>query len=111
MSNTRRISDLSKTLFPTRAIAVLMAIGFLDLVVTAWLHSRGLIVELNPVMKVFIERSEWLFATIKGLTLIAGWFAMVVYARVNLDFVRKASLIGASVYLATWTLWFFAGRA
>ena len=95
-----------KKLFPTRALLLLLGIGFLDLVVTAVLHSQGLIVELNPLMKPFIERSEWLFAFVKALTLVAAWAAMVWYAKNNLDFVRKTSLVGAGAYTLIWTVWF-----
>lgn len=110
MRTNLALSEPLKRFFPTRAIALLMAIGFLDLVMTAVLHAFGLIVELNPVMKVFIERSEWLFVLVKGSTLAAAWFAMVAYSRVNLDFVRRAALTGSIVYLTVWTVWFFCGK-
>jgi hypothetical protein len=86
---------------------LLMVIGFVDLVVTAVLHANGLIVELNPIMKFFIERSEWLFALVKGLTLIAAWWALRWYSDHNLPFVRKAALWGSAAYAFVWTTWFF----
>ncbi len=95
------------TLFPTRAIALLMTIGFVDLAVTAVLHAQGSIVELNPLMRFFIERSEWLFALVKASTLIAAWIAMVRYAPVNLQFVRTACYCASMVYLFVWMTWFF----
>lgn len=88
---------------------LLLGIGFLDLVATAVLHANGLIIELNPLMKPFIERSEWLFVLVKGTTLILAWSVMVYYAKYNLDFVRKASFAGAAAYSAIWTIWFIAG--
>ncbi|MFW5697740.1 MAG: DUF5658 family protein [Fimbriimonadaceae bacterium] len=97
-----------KRLFPSRAVAVLLFIGFLDLVVTAVLHAQGLIVELNPIMRPLIERSEWLFALVKAATLVAAWAALVWYAPRNLDFVKKASLYGAGAYVFIWTTWFIA---
>lgn len=60
-------------------------------------------------MRPFIERSEWLFASVKGLTLLAAWVAMVAYCRVNREFVKRAALIGTGFYLTIWTVWFFLG--
>lgn len=94
---------------PTRMIGLLMAIGFIDLFATAILHSRGLIVELNPVMKPLIERSEWLFAAVKGMTLVLAWIVMAKHAHKNLVFVRQACLAGSLIYLFIWTTWFIAG--
>ncbi|HWA82498.1 MAG TPA: DUF5658 family protein [Fimbriimonadaceae bacterium] len=74
------------------------------------MHANGQIVELNPLMRVFIDRSEWLFALVKGLTLIAAWSALAWYAKYNRDFVRKACLIGTFAYLAVWSSWFLAAR-
>ncbi|MEQ1821320.1 MAG: DUF5658 family protein [Fimbriimonadaceae bacterium] len=96
-----------KALFPTRALALFVAIGLIDLVSTAVLHSQGLIVELNPIMNVLIQKSEWLFALGKGATIFVGWYAMRWYAAHNRDFVRKASLWGSGVYLFVWSCWFF----
>lgn len=87
-----------------------MAIGMIDLVATALLHSRGMIVELNPVMKVFIERSEWLFAVVKGATLVAAFVTMQSYATRNRVFVQKAAYAGSFAYLFIWTTWFFGAR-
>ncbi len=99
-----------KALVPTRALILLIAIGMLDLVSTAVLHAKGMIVELNPVMRIFINRSEWLFAFVKGITLVAAWAALAWYARTNPKFVRQACLWGSGAYLFIWTSWFFAAR-
>lgn len=96
-----------RRIFPTRTLAVLMFIGFLDLFATALLHAQGLIVELNPIMRPLIERSEWLFGIVKAMTLISAWVAMAWYARVNRPFVRLACLWGSIAYLAIWSIWFF----
>ena len=98
-----------RAVFPTPALAVLMAIGLLDLLSTALLHRAGLIQELNPIMKVFIVRSEWLFAFVKGLTLGAAWGAMAWYARTDLRFVARACWAGSGAYVALWLVWFFKG--
>lgn len=95
-----------KAILPTRALGLFVGICILDLIVTAVLHAHGLIVEMNPLMKGFIEQSEWLFALVKGMTIIAGWAAMAWYAKANLKFVRKASFYGAAVYVAVWLGWF-----
>lgn len=98
-----------KNLFPTRALLLLLGIGFVDLVATAVLHAQGLIVELNPLMKPIIEHSEWLFALVKGLTLVLAWLVCVKHSKTHLNFIRKASLAGAAAYVFIWTSWFVAG--
>lgn len=108
MKTDLRSMDLGKTVFPTRALMLLMAIGFLDLFVTAVLHANGAIVELNPIMRPLIERSEWLFAIVKSITLFAAWFALAWYAKQNLGFVRKTCIVGAAAYFAIWCVWFLS---
>lgn len=97
-----------RSLVPTRALLLLLTIGFVDLVATAVLHQRGMIQEMNPIMRVFIDRSEWLFAIVKGGTLLISWYILARYARTNLDFVRKACLAGSGVYVFLWATWFLA---
>jgi len=91
-----------KALLPTRALALFLLIGFTDLIVTAVLHSKGLITEVNPIMRYFIDRGEWLFAVVKGATLIAGWVALAWYAKTNLAFVRKVAYAGSAAYVGLW---------
>lgn len=95
---------------PTPALSLLLSVGILDLVSTAVMHANGQIVELNPLMRVFIEQSEWLFALVKGITLVAAWVALAWYARQNLKFVRAACLWGTAAYLFVWTTWFLSAR-
>lgn len=94
---------------PSRALALLLLIGFVDLVVTAVLHARGQIVELNPVMRPFIERSEWVFVLVKGSTLIGAWYVMMRYGREHRIFIRNACLFGCATYVFIWTGWFLHG--
>lgn len=94
--------------FPTRAMGLLLGIGVVDLIATAWLHHQGLIVELNPLMRPLIETSEALFAAVKGATLVVAWYGMWRYAQTNLDFVRQAATYGAAGYIAVWSVWFIA---
>jgi hypothetical protein len=89
-------------------LALLMLIGFTDLVMTAVLHSQGLIVELNPLMKPLIETSEWLFSAVKASTLILAWLLMWKHSKVNLKFVHKAAIGGSVAYMLIWSTWFFA---
>lgn len=100
-----------KDAIPTRAIILFIGIGAIDLVTTAVLHAQGHIVELNPLMRLFIDQSEWLFAFVKGLTLVGGWFVLAWYARFNLAFVRKAALWGSVAYMAVWLSWFVGAMA
>src|SRR6185369_6902410 len=95
---------------PSRAILLLMSIGFFDLFMTAWLHANGHIVELNPLMRPLIERSEWLFGFVKALTLVAAWAVMASYGKINKPFVRLACLAGSVVYLVVWTSWFLGTK-
>ena len=97
---------IMKSLLPTRALALLMVIGFADLLATAVLHERGLIHELNPLMRVLIERSEWLFAVVNSLTLVVAWVVMARYAERNLPFVRKCCIAGSAAYVSVWLVWF-----
>ena len=96
-------------MFPTKALFVLLAIGFLDLVTTAVLHANGLIVELNPLMRPIIETSEWLFALVKGGTLVLAWLVMLRFKETHLPFIRMASIAGSAAYLLIWTGWFVGG--
>ena len=97
-------------MFPTPALVLLLVIGVADLLSTALLHRAGLIVELNPIMRVFITQSEWLFAFVKGLTLGGAWGAMAWYARQDRPFVHRAALFGSGAYVVLWCGWFFAAR-
>ncbi|MFN3682650.1 MAG: DUF5658 family protein [Fimbriimonadaceae bacterium] len=99
-----------RSLFPSRGLALLLAIGLLDLLSTAWLHQRGLIVELNPLMRPLIERSEALFALVKGMTLLAAWFAMRRYYATHGRFIDAACVGGSVVYVVVWLAW-MAGAA
>src|SRR4051812_8136476 len=105
-----RIREGMKLVLPTRALTLLMVVGILDLVSTAWMHANGQIIELNPIMRFFIDRSEWLFAAVKGLTLVAAWLALAWYSKYNRQFVRKACMVGTFAYLFVWTTWFLAAR-
>lgn len=95
---------------PTRAIGLLMFVGFLDLLATAILHEKGLITELNPLMKPLIEASEWLFVAVKASTLFAAWYVMAKHFPKNPEFVRRAALAGAVTYMLVWVIWFVAAH-
>jgi hypothetical protein len=99
-----------KSLFPTRTLAIFLGIGTVDLVTTAWFHARGLIVELNPLMRAALNYGEGYFMFVKGLTLLALWLIMIHYAQKDLRFVHRACAIGAGAYVALWVTWFFSAR-
>ncbi len=94
----------------TRALLLLVCIGVLDLISTAVLHARGQIVELNPVMRPFLNHSEWEFAFVKGLTLGFAWFLMRKYAHSSPRFVRNVCLAGCLLYVGIWVVGFAAGN-
>jgi len=91
-----------RAVFPSRAIVLLMSIGFLDLFSTAWLNHQHMIEEMNPLMRILLNNGEWPFVVVKGLTLLVTWIALVHYAKENLPFVRKVCLAGSALYLALW---------
>jgi hypothetical protein len=105
-----RVRKFMSIAFPTKSMVALLTIAIVDLVSTAILHSKGLIVELNPLMRGFINQSEWLFAFVKGMTIGVAWGTMVWYAQQNRDFVNKACTYGSIGYLVVWTTWFFGAR-
>lgn len=94
---------------PSRALLALVLVATLDLVTTAVLHHHGYITELNPLMRPLIERSEWLFAAVKGATIVSVYLVMRWYGTTNRRFVRRASLAGVAAYVVIWALWFAAG--
>ena len=98
-----------RQVFPTRAIGLILTIGLIDLITTAWLHANGLIVEMNPLMRGVLNRSEWLFVVVKGMTLAIGWLMLVHYARTNVNFVRRACILGSATYIGVWLVWFLHG--
>ncbi len=98
-----------RAIFPTRALAVLLAIGLLDLIATAILHAQGQIQELNPLMAPVLGQSETKFVLVKGATLVFAWILLVRYARHDLKQVRRACLWGTAAYISMLSLAFFAG--
>lgn len=61
-------------------------------------------------MRVLIERSELLFAVVKGATLLVAWVAMAWYAKQNKTFVRNACLVGSAAYFGIWLTVFLGVR-
>ncbi|MCX7798968.1 MAG: hypothetical protein N2109_01340 [Fimbriimonadales bacterium] len=69
---------------------------------------------MNPLMRPLIERSELLFATVKGATLLAAWVVMRRFHPTYGRFIDSACLGGSAVYLVVWLTWmlgatFFSG--
>ena len=95
-------------IFPTRALFLLLFIAVLDLITTSWLYQKGIISERNPLMRVFIERSNLLFILVKGSTIFAGWYFLSSYARTHKEFVRYACIIATSIYVGIWLIGVFA---
>jgi hypothetical protein len=108
MKTETRVATVAKNVFPSRALILLLSIGFIDLMMTAVLHANGQIVELNPLMRPLIERSEWLFVFVKSFTIVAAWTALAWYAKQNIEFVRKVCLLSSALYLIIWSGWFLA---
>lgn len=99
-----------KALMPTRSLALLLAIGFLDLFTTLWLHVNGMMVELNPIMRYFLLKDEWVFVLVKSATLFGAWGVLVWYAKQNREFVRRSCLWASGAYVALWVVWFSVGH-
>ena len=98
-----------RALFPTRALALLLAIGLADLAATASLHARGLVEERNPLMARFLERGEVGFVAVKAATLIAAWALLARHARADPLWVRRACLGGSAAYIALLVAAFYGG--
>ena len=78
-----------------RSLALLLGIGFADLVATAVLHARGLIEERNPLMAPLLTRGEIGFVVVKAGTLI---LAGTILARAEPRQARWACLAGSGAY-------------
>lgn len=61
-------------------------------------------------MRPLIERSEWLFAFVKGSTLALAWYAIAQYSRHNPRFTERMCCYGAGAYILIWLTWFNLGR-
>ncbi|RYD43348.1 MAG: hypothetical protein EOP83_31905 [Verrucomicrobiaceae bacterium] len=85
--------------FPTRALILLLAIGLLDLAVTAGLSAKGLIEERNPLMAPVLAHSEWSFVGVKLVTLVSAYLLLVRHSRVDQRAVKRACLWGSGAYL------------
>lgn len=94
---------------PSWSLALLLAIGAVDLISTAVLHAHGLIVEMNPVMRPLIESSEWLFIAVKGATLVFVWLVCLAYWKTHGKFIQLACYAGCVAYAAIWLGWFLIG--
>ncbi len=99
-----------RAILPTRALAVLLAIGFFDLIATVWLHAQGKIEELNPVMAPLLAGGEWPFAAVKTATLLFAWVLLAKQAKKAPQEVRQACLFGSAAYLALLGSAFFGFR-
>ena len=99
-----------RAVFPSRGIILLIGIGSVDLISTAWLYHRGLIVEMNPLMRVLLENGEWPFVVVKGMTLLFTWVALAKYSKQNPSFVRASCLLGSIAYVCLWSTWFTIGN-
>jgi hypothetical protein len=97
-----------RSVFPTRSIMLLIGIGLIDLISTAWLYRAGLITERNPLMKTLLDHGEWLFIVVKGATLLVAWAVLAAYAKHNLRFVKQSCYLGSAAYALLWTSWFLA---
>ena len=86
-----------RTLFPSRALALLLGIGLLDLVATALLSARGLVEERNPAMAPLLAHGVAPFVAVKTATLLAAWLLLVRQERRTM---RRACLWGSALYAA-----------
>ncbi len=100
-----------RAVFPSRAIILLMSIGLVDLISTAWLNHNHQIVEMNPLMRFLLEHGEWPFVVVKAATLITTWVVLCNYAKQNIAFVRKVCLCASAMYLGLWFVLVTFGNA
>jgi hypothetical protein len=105
------MNAIMRAAFPIKAIMMLLGIGLLDLISTAWLYHQGMIVEMNPLMRFLLEHGEWSFILVKGLTLAISWIALASYAKQNPAFVRKVCVCGSIAYVGLWVMWVAVGNS
>jgi hypothetical protein len=104
------VSSGMTRVMPNRGLALLMFAGLLDLATTLYWHSKGMMTEMNPLMRPFLEGGVLGFAAIKFVTLAALWLAVVLYSDRNPNFCRKACTLGAAGYVVLWTTWTAIGN-
>lgn len=79
------------------------------MVATAVLYSAGLIVELNPLMRPWLEGGVWQFCAVKSFTIVVAFVGLQYYRARDEKFVRFASRLGVVLYLGIWLGWFLYG--
>ena len=96
--------QIVKLVKPPREVVFLMAVGLVDLVTTVVLYCFGFVEEINPLMRPIIEKSPVLFTFIKLATLVAAYFVMIWYTKVDEKFVRRVAWLGGWTYVVVWIL-------
>ncbi|MBS1718163.1 MAG: hypothetical protein JSS72_10585 [Armatimonadetes bacterium] len=92
------------------SLGLLLCVGVVDLATTAMLYHMGLIREMNPLMRVFLDHSVAAFIIAKGVTLAVASVVMWRHARHDPKFVFRACLYGSAAYICVWLTWFNIGR-
>lgn len=60
-------------------------------------------------MRPIIDESEWLFAIVKGATLVLTYWLLTKHSKTHLDFIKRACQTGCAAYLLLWITWFVSG--
>ena len=84
---------------------MLLLIGLADLLATAGLYARGLIVERNPLTASLLERGVPTFVLAKLATLLLAWAILVRYDGRTL---RRTCVVGSALYLTLLVAAFFS---
>jgi hypothetical protein len=78
---------------------ILVAVCTADMLVTLFFVSRGMAVEQNPLMAVFMNYSPWAFVLAKLLSFLPFVIAIEMYRRHDRDFARRVCRIAIGAYV------------
>lgn len=83
---------------------VLIGICLADMISTLFFVLRGSAIEQNPLMKVCMDQSPWVFVLVKLASFVPFVFAVELYRRKNAAFARFACRTAIAAYVVTFVV-------
>jgi len=83
---------------------VLVGICLADMISTLFFVLRGAAVEQNPLMRVCLDASPWVFVLVKLASFIPFVLAVELYRKKNAAFARLACPISIVAYVVTFVV-------
>ncbi len=83
---------------------VLVGICLADMISTLFFVLRGSAVEQNPLMRVCLDTSPWVFVLVKLASFIPFVLAVELYRKRNAAFARFACRTAIAAYLVTFAV-------